>query len=97
MNLDDLNASKIDDDLDRFSPEEEALAILFERAAQANITLPNSLLESIYQISATATDSERERISFSTHGRSVYDSVSSFVQSSEGQYNIVDSEPGSDQ
>lgn len=97
MNLDDLNASKIDDDLESFSPEEEALSILFERAVQEDMALPNDLLQSIYQISAAATESEREKISFSTHGRNVYDLVCKFVQDTEIPPKETISDVGNDQ
>lgn len=75
MNLDDLTSSQIDDDLDNFSPEEEALSILFEKASAEDSAISNDLLKEIYQISAIATETEREKISYSTHGRNVYDLV----------------------
>lgn len=83
MNLDELNESSNDDDLERFSPEEEALAILYEKASHAEVAFTPELLKAIYQISASATELERDRISFSTHGRTVYDAVYKFVEESE--------------
>jgi|GEM_PF-5497842 len=90
MNLDDLTSSQIDDDLDNFSPEEEALSILFEKAFGDDTALPNDLLKEIYQISAVATETEREKISYSTHGRNVYDLVCRSIMASSSDAKDID-------